>query len=209
MKIGILGSGDVAQNLAIGFLERGDSVMLGTREPGKLDSFVHDHPGARSASTADAAAFGELVVIATLGSATVALLGTIDAGAFANKVVIDATNPITSDADGLHMNAGFADSLGERVQRALPQARVVKAFNTVGNEEFVHPKFSGGPPTMFIAGDDAGAKTTVGDVVKSFGWDVADVGGISSARYLEAMCMTWLLYGQVSGTWHHAFKMLT
>jgi predicted dinucleotide-binding enzyme len=209
MNVGILGSGDVAQNLAIGFLDRGDTVALGTREPAKLHDFVTAHPGTRAVSTGEAAAFGELLVIATLGSATVALLGTLDSAAFANKVVIDATNPITSDADGLHMNAGFADSLGERVQRALPQARVVKAFNTVGNEEFVQPKFSGGPPTMFIAGDDAGAKHAVRDIVTSFGWDVADVGGISSARYLEAMCMTWLMYGQVNGTWHHAFKMLT
>jgi predicted dinucleotide-binding enzyme len=208
MNVGILGSGAVAQNLAIGFLNRGDTVALGTREPAKLQEFVRAHPGTRAVSTAEAAAFGELLVVATLGSVTVALLGTIDSGAFANKVVIDATNPITSDADGLHMNAGFQDSLGERVQRALPQARVVKAFNTVGNEEFVQPQFSGGPPTMFIAGDDAGAKTEVGGVVASFGWDVADVGKISSSRYLEAMCMTWLLYGQVSGTWHHAFKML-
>ena len=82
-------------------------------------------------------------------------------------------------------------------------------FNIVGADDMVHPEFAGGPPTMFIAGDDAGAKTAVREILTTFGWDSADIGGITSARYLEAMCMTWLLYGQSTGKWHHAFKMLT
>jgi 8-hydroxy-5-deazaflavin:NADPH oxidoreductase len=209
MKVGIIGSGEVAQALATGFLNRGDEVALGTRDPGKLKDFVAAHPGTRATSNAEAAAFGELIVVATLGSATVALLQTLDSAAFSNKVVIDVTNAVVADADGFHLPTGFQDSLGERVQRALPQGRVVKAFNIVGADDMVHPKFAGGPPTMFIAGDDAGAKSAVRDVLASFGWDTADIGGITSARYLEAMCMTWLLFGQINGTWHHAFKMLT
>jgi predicted dinucleotide-binding enzyme len=209
MKIGIIGSGEVAQALAMGFLDRGDEVALGTRDPGKLQDFVAAHPKARATSNAQAAAFGELIVVATLGSATVTLLQTIDAAAFSNKVVIDVTNAVIADADGFHLPTGFQDSLGERVQRALPQARVVKAFNIVGADDMVHPKFAGGPPTMFIAGDDGGAKSAVRDVLTSFGWETADIGGITSSRYLEAMCMTWLLFGQSTGKWHHAFKMLT
>ncbi|HEY3676100.1 MAG TPA: NAD(P)-binding domain-containing protein [Candidatus Tumulicola sp.] len=209
MNVGIIGSGEVAQALAKGFVERGDSVMLGTRDPDKLKDFIVASRGARAGSNAEAAAFGDLIVVATLGSATVALLETLDSAAFSNKVVIDVTNAVVADADGFHMPAGFADSLGERVQRAIPQARVVKAFNIVGADDMVHPQFAGGPPTMFIAGDDAGAKAAVSDVLTSFGWEPADIGGITSARYLEAMCMTWLLFGQSTGKWHHAFKMLT
>ena len=209
MKVGIIGSGEVAQVLGIGFLDRGDTVAFGTRDPGKLNDFVAAHPGSHAASNAEAAAFGDLIVVATLGTATVAVLQTLDPAAFSNKVVIDVTNAVVADADGFHLPTGFADSLGERVQRALPQARVVKAFNIVGADDMVHPKFAGGPPTMFIAGDDAGAKTAVRNVLTDFGWDTADIGGITSARYLEAMCMTWLLFGQSTGKWHHAFKMLT
>ncbi|HEY1428335.1 MAG TPA: NAD(P)-binding domain-containing protein [Candidatus Tumulicola sp.] len=209
MNVGILGSGEVAQALAKGFVARGDSVAFGTRDTAKLDEFVAANANTRAMSFLEAATFGEIVVVATLGSATVALLSSLDSGAFSNKVVIDATNPLSSDAEGLRMTAGFEDSLGERVQRALPQARVVKAFNTVGNEEFFQPKFAGGPPTMFVAGDDAGAKDTVRGIVADFGWEYADLGSIRSARYLEAMCMAWLMFGKMTGTWHHAFKMLT
>jgi hypothetical protein len=209
MNVGIIGSGEVAQSLAKGFLERGDTVVLGTRDPAKLADFVAAHAGSRAASNAEAAAFGELIVVATSGNATIAVLEALDSAAFSNKVVIDATNLIAEDAAGFRLETGSDDSMGERVQRALPQAHVVKAFNTVAAADMVRPKYSGGPPTMFIAGDDAGAKTTVSAILKDFGWDVADIGGITSSRYLEAMCMAWLLYGQVNGTWHHAFKLLT
>jgi predicted dinucleotide-binding enzyme len=209
MNVGIIGSGQVAQSLAKGFLDRGDAVALGTRDTAKLKDFVAAHPESRASSNTEAAAFGDLIVVATSGNATIAVLEALDSAAFSNKVVIDATNSIAEDAAGFRLETGSDDSMGERVQRALPQAHVVKAFNTVAAADMVRPKYSGGPPTMFIAGDDAGAKATVSDILKSFGWDVADIGGITSSRYLEAMCMAWLLYGQVNGTWHHAFKLLT
>lgn len=209
MNVGIIGSGQVAQSLAKGFLDRGDAVVLGTRDPAKLADFVAAHAGSRAASNAEASAFGELIVVATSGEATIALLESLGSAGFTKKVVIDATNLVAENGGVFALETGAEDSMGERVQRALPQAHVVKAFNTVAAEDMVRPKYSGGPPTMFIAGDDAGAKTTVSAILKDFGWDVADIGGITSARYLEAMCMAWLLYGQVNGTWHHAFKLLT
>ncbi len=209
MNVGIIGSGEVAQSLAKGFLDRGDVVALGTRDTAKLKDFVAAHPGSRASSTAEAAAFGELIVVATSGDATIAVLKGIDPAAFSKKVVIDATNFIAEDNGSFRLQTGAEDSMGERVQHALPQAHVVKAFNTVAAADMVRPTYSDGPPTMFIAGDDAGAKTTVSGVLRNFGYDVADIGGITSARYLEAMCMAWLLYGQVNGTWHHAFKLLT
>lgn len=208
MKIGILGSGDVAQALASGFLSRGDSVMLGTRDASKLADWQKANPAAHIGSFKDTAAFGEVVVFATLGSALESVIVSAGKNAFDGKVVIDATNPLRMGETGPELSVGFSDSLGERVQRALPNARVVKAFNTVGSAYMVHPQFDGGPPSMFVAGNDAAAKTTVTAILHDFGWDVADLGGIESARYLEPMCMAWVAYGRNTGTWHHAFKLL-
>ena len=207
MKVGIVGSGDVAQTLGSGFIKHGHEVMLGTRDPQKLSEWKAGAGSKASVgSFGDAAAFGEIVVVATHGASTVELLRAIDQKSFAGKTVIDATNPIVADADGFRMFVGFTDSLGEQVQRALPSARVVKAFNTVGAELMVDPSFEGGPADMFIAGNDDGAKARVAEIVKSFGWNVADMGGIEAARYLEPMCMTWVLYGRRTNTWNHAFR---
>jgi 8-hydroxy-5-deazaflavin:NADPH oxidoreductase len=208
MKVGILGSGDVAKSLARGFLLRGDSVMLGTRNPAKLAVWQNEHPGAKVGSFAEAAAFGEIAVVATFGTATVEAIEEAGPQNFRGKVVIDTTNPLYFDEKGPHLAIGFDDSLGERVQRALPDARVVKAFNTVGNQYFVDPQFAGGPPSMFVAGNDGVAKADVAKIIESFGWEFVDLGGIESSRYLEPMCMAWLAYGARSGTWHHAFKLL-
>ena len=208
MKVGILGSGDVAQSLAAGFASRRDDVTVGTGHPDKLAQFATEHPNVTVGTFANAARDGELVVIAVLGDAAVALLGEIGAGAFDGKTVIDTTNPLRFDESGPQLSVGFTDSLGERIQRQLPNARVVKAFNTVGAPEMVKPSFDGGPPSMFVAGNDADAKRIAGDVLHDFGWDVVDLGGIEASRYLEPMCMAWINYGARSGQWHHAFKML-
>jgi predicted dinucleotide-binding enzyme len=210
MNIGILGSGDVAKALAAGFLKRGDAVMLGTREPEKLAAWkAKAGANARVGSTAQTAEFGELIVLATHGLATLEVIEAAGEGAFADKIVIDATNPIRQGDDGLYLAIGLDDSLGERIQNEIRRAHVVKAFNTVGAPEMVNPKFAGGPPTMFIAGNNEAAKAQVSTILRDFGWDVADLGGIEAARYLEPMCFAWLAYGMKNGTWHHAFKLLT
>jgi hypothetical protein len=100
------------------------------------------------------------------------------------------------------------DSGGEQLQRLLPGARVVKAFNTVGNALMFRPDLPGGPPDMFISGNDDDAKRQVAGLLDEFGWGVVDVGGIESSRYLEAMCMVWVIAGAVTGNWNQAFKML-
>ncbi|HEY6224599.1 MAG TPA: hypothetical protein VIW26_12505 [Gemmatimonadales bacterium] len=129
---------------------------------------------------------------------------------FAGKVVIDTTNPLdSSHGPPPRLAVGFDDSAGEQVQRWLPQARVVKAFNIVGNAFMVQPQFPGGPPDMFICGNDAAAKQTVTDICRSFGWPGAlDLGGIEMARYLEPLAMVWIVYGFGTGSWNHAFKLL-
>ncbi|HUJ13144.1 MAG TPA: NAD(P)-binding domain-containing protein [Thermoanaerobaculia bacterium] len=204
MKIGIVGSGDVGKSFARAFIALGHEIRIGSRNPAKLSEF-----GASAATFEDTARFGEIIVIATLGTATEDALRIAGPANFKGKIVIDATNPLEF-APGAppRLAIGHSDSLGERVQRWLPDARVVKAFNTVGNTLFFKPQLPGGPPDMFLCGNDADAKKSVSQICKDFGWGVIDIGGIESARYLEPMCLTWVLHGILTGSWTHAFKML-
>ena len=210
MNIGIIGSGSVAQTLAAGFIQHGHEVTLGTREPAKLAEFAAGNPKARIGSTADAAVFAELAVLAVKGSAALEALRGV-APQLAGKTVIDTCNPI---ADAPTQNGvlsyftGPNDSLLERLQHAYPQLRLVKAFNSVGVPSMVEPKFAGGPPTMFIAGDDAAAKTQVGMLNQQLGWETADMGPAIAARAIEPLCMLWCIPGFASNDWMHAFKML-
>jgi 8-hydroxy-5-deazaflavin:NADPH oxidoreductase len=199
MKIGILGSGQVGQSLARGYARHGHDVRIGTRK-----SEVEDLPvGTPEQVVADA----ELVVLAVAGTASVQLAGSVS-HLLEGKVLVDATNPLDFSAGSPRLFVGFEDSLGEQVQKAAPGARVVKAYNIVGNALFVDPDLPGGPPTMLIAGNDDAAKGTVTRLLEDTGWEVADLGGIEASRWLEAMCMAWVTYGARTGTWTHAFKLL-
>lgn len=148
MKVGILGSGEVAQSLGSGFLNHGHTVVLGTRDPAKLSDWLAGKSGARVASVADAAAFGELVVLAVKGPVALDVLRAAGASSLTGKTVIDATNPI-ADAPPVNGVLSFFttldDSLLERLQREIPNARFVKAFNSVGSDLMVNPKLAGGP----------------------------------------------------------------
>lgn len=206
MKIGILGSRDVGKSLARGFIRRGDQVMIGSRTPEKLADFAHES-GAQTGTFEQTAKFGEMIALATLGVATEEALKLAGEN-FDGKVVIDATNPLDFSTGAPKLSVGWNDSLGERVQKWIPAARVVKAFNTVGNTLFVNPQLPGGPPDMFICGNDDAAKKSVTKLCSDWGWGVIDLGGIDGSRYLEPMCMTWVLHGIRSGSWTHAFKML-
>ena len=210
MKIGILGSGDVGKSFARAFAALGNDVKIGSRTPEKLTDFVAQAGERVTASTfQETARFGDVVVIATLGSGTEEAIQLADPASFKGKVVIDATNPLEFSPGGPPKLAiGNQDSLGERVQRWVGDGRVVKAFNTVGCPLFFRPKVHGGPPDMFLCGNDPEAKKLVSQICKDFGWGAIDIGGIESSRYLEAMCMTWVLHGILSGGWSHAFKML-
>ena len=208
-KVGILGSGDVGKSLARGFAGVGHQVMIGSRSPEKLADFARETPGVSSGTFEETAKFGDVLALALLGVATEEALQLAGPKNFEGKVVIDATNPLDfSGGMPPKLFAGHTDSLGERVQRWLPGARVVKAFNTVGNAFFVHPDLPGGPPDMFIGGNDAEAKKIVSQICEHWGWGVIDLGGIESSRYLEPMCMVWVAYGIRSGSWGHAFKLL-
>src|SRR2546430_1366745 len=185
MKVGILGSGDVGKSLARGFAGSGHAVKIGSRSPEKLRDFVAQTHGVSSGTFDETAKFSDLIALATLGVATEEAVRLAGVNNFDGKVVIDATNPLDfSGGMPPRLFVGHTDSLGERVQRWLPKARVVKAFNTVGNAYFFKPDFPGGPADMFIGGNDAEAKKTVGQICKEWGWGVIDLGGIDASRYL-------------------------
>lgn len=210
MRIGILGSAVVAKALGTGYVRHGHEVRLSSREPDRQDlvDWAAEIGAAAAVGTpAEAAEWGEIVVLATAGTASVATVEGV-ASALAGKVLIDATNPLSFASGGPTLFVGTTDSLGEQVQRAVPEARVVKAYNTVGNTLFVDPELPGGPPTMLLAGDDEEAKQAVADLLGATGWDVADLGGIESSRWLEAICMAWVVYGIRTQGWGHAFRLL-
>jgi predicted dinucleotide-binding enzyme len=212
LKIGVLGTGEVGRSLGKGFIALGHEVKMGAREATneKSAAWVKEMGARASAGTfGDAVSFADVIVLATLGQANESVIKAVGPAKFEGKILIDATNP-------LEMGKGFPpglflsgnDSGGEQVQRLAPGAKVVKAFNTVGNAFMFKPEFAGGPPDMFICGNDAEAKTKVAGILKDFGWGVIDIGKIEASRYLEAMCMVWVLHGALSGQWTHAFKML-
>ena len=211
MKIGIIGSGDVAKTLAAGFLKHGHEVSVGTREAGKLDDFAKANPKAKVGSVADAAKFGETVVLAVRGTAASKALESAGAANLAGKTVIDVTNPI---ADAPPVNGvlkyftSLDGSLMEQLQKQFASAHFVKAFNSVGSAAMVNPQFKGGKPSMFIAGNDAGAKKIVEGILDQFGWEVEDMGGAEGARAIEPLCILWCIPGFARNDWFHAFKVL-
>jgi 8-hydroxy-5-deazaflavin:NADPH oxidoreductase len=214
MRVGILGSGIVGRTLGAGFLQHGHQAMLGTRDPDKPEAadWVRDSPGAKAGTFEEATRFGEIVVLAGLGRAMEGIVDLAGPPNFSGKTVIDATNPLAEEppANGvLKYTTGPNESLAERIQAKLPAARVVKAFNSVGNALMIHPQFSQGTPTMFYCGDSEEAKAQVAGIIRQFGWEPYDCGTIVSARALEPLCMLWCLPGFLRNDWNHAFKMLT
>jgi 8-hydroxy-5-deazaflavin:NADPH oxidoreductase len=209
MKVGVIGSGVVAQTLGAGFLKHGHEVALGTRDPAKLKDWAAKHKAAVK-SFAEAAAFGDVVVLAVAGGA--ALEAAKQAGGLAGKTVIDATNPIGGWPPVNGVLSFFTpqnESLLERLQKAYPNGHFVEAFNSVGNGQMVNPHFAGGRPTMFICGDDAGAKRTVAQILDQFGWETEDMGAVEAARAIEPLCKLWCIPGVGRGDWSaHAFKLL-
>lgn len=209
IRVGILGSGEVGRALAKGFAGLGHEVKIGSRDAEKLREWAESAGERISHGTfEEAARFGDILVLATLGTGTESAIRIAGIEHFDGKVVIDTTNPLDFSQGLPRLAIGHTDSLGEQVQRLLAKAKVVKAFNTVGNALMVNPDLPGGPPDMFLCGNDDDAKKIVSQICEHFGWGVIDLGPIESARHLEPMCMVWVLHGIRSGSWGHAFKML-
>jgi predicted dinucleotide-binding enzyme len=211
-KVGIIGSGIVGQTLANGFIKHGYEVTIGTNTPAKREELTSKTNGqARVGSFEDAARFGDIVVLTTKGSAAEAALRAAGIDNLRGKTVIDTTNPI---ADAPPVNGVLQyftspnESLMERLQRLAPEARLVKSFSCVGNAFMVNPDFNGGRPTMFICGNDDGAKDEVRRILDRFGFDVEDMGKVESARAIEPLCILWCIPGFLNNRWTHAFKLL-
>jgi predicted dinucleotide-binding enzyme len=204
MRVGILGSGDVGQALGKGFASKGHDVMLGTRDPAKLAGFRQELPQAKVGSFADAARHGEVLCLAVTGAVAEQVLDLAGAASFDGKVLIDITNSLDV-SKGMPPGKlwGLDDSVAERVQRKLPKARVVKAWNTVNNQSMWHPPRGA---KMLICGDDAAAKKQVEGILRDAGWAGAiDVGGVQEARWLEAMVPLWVRICVAEGRWDVVF----
>lgn len=208
--VGILGSGDVAQALGRGFAKYDWEVKLGTRSPEKLQAWVTETEGVVSVgSFSDASSFGDVVVLSVRGEAAEDVLELAGPKYFDGKLVLDTTNPLDFTQEGPpNLLFGGTDSLGERVQATLSEARVVKCFNTVSNVQMIDPEFEDETPPMMICGNDDDAKERTNDILVEFGWPgVLDVGPIESSRYLEALVPLWAHIGLKLDTWKHAFTV--
>jgi 8-hydroxy-5-deazaflavin:NADPH oxidoreductase len=211
MKIGVIGSGDVAKVLASGFLKHGHQVVIGTRDTAKLAEWGKQNSNGRIGSFQDAAQFGEVVVLAVKGTVASDALRAAGAQNLAGKTIIDATNPIADlpPVNGvLRFFTNLDESLMERLQREFQTAHFVKAFNSVGNASMVNPQFKGGQPTMFICGNNDDAKKKVTQILDQFGWESSDMGKAEAARAIEPLCMLWCIPGFLQNDWVHAFKLL-
>jgi predicted dinucleotide-binding enzyme len=211
MKIGIIGSGVVATTLGGGFLKHGHEVTMGTRTAAKLADWAKANPKARIGSFAEAAKSADVVVLAVKGTVAADALRMAGAENLAGKPVIDATNPI-ADAPPenglLKLFTSLDESLMERLQREFAAAHFVKAFSSVGAACMVNPRFKGGKPTMFIAGNNSAAKATAAGILAAFGWETEDMGGAEAARAIEPLCVLWCIPGFRQNDWVHAFKLL-
>ena len=198
--------------MAAGFVKHGHEVEIGTREPVKLKDWSAKHPGVRIKSSADAAAFGDIVALAVAGDAAEVALKPVGAKALEGKTIIDACNPIGGGPPVSGVLSFFTPqnhSLMEQLQRIYPAAHFVKAFNSVGSGQMVNPKFAGGRPTMFICGDNSKAKKIVAQILDQFGWDTEDMGAVEAARAIEPLCKLWCIPGIGKNDWSpHAFRLL-
>ncbi len=214
MKIGIIGSGDVGRVLGNGFINEGHQVMIGTRDVNKeaVVKWLAENTSAAAGSFGDATQFGEIIVLATAGDITAAVIKSAGINNFDNKIVIDATNPIDhtkAPVNGvLQYFTAKEESLMEVLQNLLPKAKLVKAFNSVGNNLMYKPKLGGIKPTMFICGNDDEAKKVVSSVLDAFGWETEDMGKANAASVIESLCILWCLPGFNRNQWVHAFKLL-
>jgi len=213
MKVGILGSGEVGQALGKGFLSENHEVMIGTRNTSKEDlvKWQKENPSAKLGSFADAAKFGEIIVLAVSGDVAENAITLAGKENFSNKVVIDATNPIAKappENGVLKFFTSLDRSLMEDLQELLPDAKFVKAFNIIGSPFMYKPNFPGGKPTIFICGNDDSAKKTVTNILTAFGHETEDMGKVGSARVIEPLSILWCIPGFLRNQWTHAFKLL-
>jgi len=212
MKIGIIGSGQVGRALAKAFKSEDFDVMLGTRNTSNehVGQFI-DEAKIDVGTFDETAKFGDIIVLATKGTAAEEAVHLAGKENLDGKIIIDTTNPIADSppVNGvLHYTTSLENSMMERLQQVVPGAKFVKAFNIVGHALMYKPKLQGGKPTMFICGNDDDAKKTVTGILDKFGWETEDFGKAESARVIEPLAILWCIPGFLRNSWMHAFKLL-
>ncbi|QIP15817.1 NAD(P)-binding domain-containing protein [Spirosoma aureum] len=213
MKVGVIGSGTVGQSLAKAFVSEGHDVILGTRNPNKEDivTLKNENPSLTIDTPAQAAAFGEVVVLAVPGTAALESLQQAGPANFEGKILIDVTNPLAAEAPVNGVPKLFTtsdESLLESIQKLLPTAKVVKALNNVGAFLMYKPTFQGGKGTVFIAGNDEEAKATVSEILESFGWEAENVGKAEAARAIEPLGQLYVARGMLNNDWAVSLKLV-
>ena len=209
-RIGVLGSGGVGKILSEGFQKKGHSVTLGTEHPEKLSEWAQQNKQIAIGNFSKTISSSDSIILAVKGTAAEAVVKKFSSE-LAGRVVIDATNPIADKppVNGvIQFFTSLDKSLMEILQAAAPQAKFVKAFNSVGNALMIDPDFGDGHPTMFICGNDPTAKKEVSELLQTVGWDAEDMGHVESARAIEPLCMLWCIPGMIRNQWSHAFKLL-
>ena len=204
-SIGVLGSGIVGQTLANGLRVAGYDVMIGNRTAKPVDNW----DGAVG-TFGEVAKSADILILSVKGSVAESVVESIK-DLIANKTIIDTTNPISDSPPEDGVISYFTkpnQSLMERLQKIAPAAHFVKAFNSVGNAIMINPKFKAGKPTMFICGNDQSSKQTTTKILQELGWEIADMGGVKSARAIEPLCILWCIPGMLDNQWSHAFKLL-
>lgn len=212
MKIGIIGSGDVALSLAAGLLAAGYEVMVGTRDQNKKSLQEWNKSQGNKAllgSTTQAAAHGEIAILAIAWHAADDVL-TLVRPELAGKIVIDVTNPLVfSEDEAPTLAVGHTISGGEIVQQSLPDSHVVKTLNFISHANMVKPDYGEGMPIMFVCGNNDSAKQQVRELLNDLGWqDILNLGPIEKSRLLEPLSLLWIEYGANRETWNHAFSVL-
>lgn len=224
-KFGVLGTGPVGQTIADKLAELGHRVFVGTRDPAatlareKTDSFGNppfkvwreQHPRVEFGTLAQAAAHAEIVVNGTNGTGSLEALRVAGATNLAGKILIDIANPLDfSRGMPPSLTVCNTDSLGEQIQREFPSAKVVKTLNTMNCYVMVAPeRVGGGDHTVFVSGNDAGAKATTSELLRSFGWkDIVDLGDITTARGTEMILPIWVRTWAAIGNPMFNFKVV-
>jgi predicted dinucleotide-binding enzyme len=203
MKAGVLGSGTVGQAISARLAELGHDVMIGTRDPNKLSEWQASHKEVKIDSFAETAGHGELVFNATNGAASLDVLNMAGESNLNGKVLVDISNPLDfSKGMPPSLLVSNTDSLGEQIQRAFPQVKVVKTLNTINANIMVYPQqVANGEHHVFVSGNDTQAKEQVTDILKSFGWfHILDLGDITTARGTEMYLPIWLRLWGALGT---------
>ena len=202
MRMGVLGSGMVAQGLSARLAELGHNVVIGTRDADKLRGWQSSNQRVLIGSFTETARHGEMVFNATNGAGSLNALALAGEENLADTILVDVSNPLDfSNGFPPSLTVFGKDSLAEQIQRAFPNTRVVKTLNTVTARVMTHPlEVANGDHHVFISSDDMDAKAPVTELLRSFGWiHIFDLGDLSTARGTEAYVLLWVrLYGAMN-----------